>query len=82
MTLGETIRQLRESKGWSQEELAGRSAVSFIAVYSCERERSSPSLSVLRRLCRALGVSLGLLDDVTFKDDKRRRREPRQRRRA
>jgi transcriptional regulator with XRE-family HTH domain len=82
MTLGETIRQLRESRGWSQEELAGKSQISYTAVYTCEADSTLPSLTVLVKICRALGVSLGPLDDVTFKEDRRNRRGPRLRRRA
>jgi transcriptional regulator with XRE-family HTH domain len=53
-----TIRELREERGWSQFELAGRIGVTPSAVYNWERGKNEPRLSQLRALARAFGVPM------------------------
>ena len=56
------IRQLRESKGWSQLELARRSEVDQGYVSHLEAgTKKNPSIAVLKKLARALGVPVGEL---------------------
>jgi transcriptional regulator with XRE-family HTH domain len=55
------IRAERESRGWSLEELAGRSAVSRAMISRVERGESSPTAALLGRLSGALGLSLSRL---------------------
>jgi transcriptional regulator with XRE-family HTH domain len=60
--LGMQIRRRRETKGWSQRELARRVRVTHGYVAQLEGGlRHSPSLRVLRRLARALGVPVAAL---------------------
>jgi len=60
--LEQVIRSLREKKGLTQEELAFKAKVT--PDYGAQLElglRKNPSLDVVRRLARALGVRLAEL---------------------
>ena len=60
--LDRVIRELREKKGLTQEELAFKAKVTPGYVAQLELGlRKNPSLDVVRRLARALGVRLGEL---------------------
>ncbi len=60
--LDQVIRELREKKGLTQEELAFRAKVTPGYVAQLELGlRKNPSLDVVRRLARALGVRLAEL---------------------
>ncbi len=51
------LKTLREEKGLSQRELAGRAKVTGAYVAMLEaRKKKNPSLAVLQRLAKALGV--------------------------
>jgi len=63
-TVGEKIRQIREMKKVSIEELAERSGMEIAMVQKIEQEKNVPSLAPLIKIARALGVRLG-----TFLDD-------------
>lgn len=54
---GKVIRTLRESTGFSQEELAFRAHVHRTYVSQIERGLKSPSLVVIIRLANALEIS-------------------------
>lgn len=59
---GVTVRQLREGKGWSQEELAERSDLNRSYVGEIERGRVIPSIVTAQKLATALGINMvGLL---------------------
>jgi transcriptional regulator with XRE-family HTH domain len=63
--LGWRVRQLRESKGWTQEILAGRAGLDRSYVAGIEAGLRNPSTRALAKLARALGVTLsGLFDGV------------------
>ena len=56
------LKTLREKKGWSQAELARRAKVTDAYIAQLETGvRSNPSLEILQRLARALGVPLAKL---------------------
>jgi transcriptional regulator with XRE-family HTH domain len=59
----QSIRQLREERGWTQLELASRLGVTPITVYNWERRQHEPRGSQLRALARAFDVSM---DDIDF----------------
>ena len=60
--LDQVIRELREKKGLTQEELAFKAKVTPGYVAQLELGiRKNPSLDVVLRLARALGVRLGEL---------------------
>jgi len=63
-TVGEKIKQIREIKKVSIEELAERSGMEMSILQKIEEEKNIPSLAPLIKIARALGVRLG-----TFLDD-------------
>ena len=58
---GKHLRALREERGWSQEEFADRAGLHRTYVSAVERGVRNPTLSVLERLAKALGVSMAEL---------------------
>ncbi len=58
---GKHLRQLREKKGWTQEDLADKAGMHFTYVGQIERGIRNPSLINLRKLAKALNVSAGKL---------------------
>ena len=53
-----TIRQLREERGWSQQELAQRLGASMNTVYRWERGQAKPTWVYRRRLADLFGVKV------------------------
>ncbi|MGO4440059.1 helix-turn-helix domain-containing protein [Rhizobium sp. RAF56] len=56
--IGARIKQLRNARGLTLDELANASAVSRAMISRIERAEVSPTASLLGRLCAALGLSL------------------------
>lgn len=63
-TVGEKIKQIRELKKVSIDELSQRSGMDITILQKIETEKNIPSLAPLIKIARALGVRLG-----TFLDD-------------
>ncbi len=58
-TIGQRVRSLREAKGLTQGELGKKARLHRVQVTQIEGDRfRSPRLETLRRLAKALGVSL------------------------
>ena len=58
----ERLRELRKSKGLTQEQLAERSDIDYKYLQKLEgKNPSSPTLSVLEKLSRGLEISLSEL---------------------
>jgi len=55
------LRELREAKGWSQEELSERSDVSQSVIAKSERGQSSPRADALDKLAEALDCTVDYL---------------------
>ena len=62
-TIGENVRQLRESRGWSQEDLARQSGTSQTTVFNIESGETKQS-KLLPRIAVALGVPLVEIDEA------------------
>lgn len=62
--LGGKVRTVRESRKLSKEEMADRAALPAELITQIEEDELVPSLSLLLRIARVLGVRLG-----TFLDD-------------
>lgn len=60
-SVAEHVRSLRTGRGWSLDELAGRSGVSKGMVVQIEAARTNPSIGTLCRLADAFGVSIARL---------------------
>ena len=54
----ETIKELRERKGWTQLQLANEVGVTPSTIYNWERGRFVPRVGQLRDLAKALGVRM------------------------
>jgi transcriptional regulator with XRE-family HTH domain len=61
-TLGETVREVRESRGLTQAQLAEKAqvALSFVTLLEAGHQHN-PSRQVIYRLARALSVPVKLL---------------------
>jgi transcriptional regulator with XRE-family HTH domain len=64
--VGRNVRQLRQDRGLTQEQLAFEAQLDLTYVGGIERGRRNPSLLVLARLASALGV---MPAELVFADD-------------
>ena len=60
---GATVREMRLSKGWTQEQLAEEAEMNELQIGHIERGASDPKLTSVLRLCRAFGVRPGTILD-------------------
>ena len=62
--LGERLRELREYKGMSQQQLAERASVTlgYVVIIEAGQQRP-PSRAILQRLARALDVAVEKLEE-------------------
>lgn len=58
MSLGEQLKKLRESKGFSQEDVAKKIGVTRQAVYKWENDKSCPNIDNLILLSEMYNVTL------------------------
>lgn len=56
--VGNRIRQFREAKGWTLDQLAKSSGLAAGYLGQIERGKDTPSLKTLSRLADSLGVSM------------------------
>ncbi len=61
--LGQNLRRLRGEKGWSQEDYADRAGIHRTYVSDIERGMRNPTITVVEKLAKPLGVSPGSLLD-------------------
>lgn len=59
--LGANVQRLRREKGLSQEELADLAGLHRTYVSGVERGVRNPTLTVIDRLARALGVEMAVV---------------------
>jgi len=57
----QTIRQLRQARGWTQEQLARRVGVTQSGVSTWERGRGTPWPKLQQRLADLFGVSVAAI---------------------
>ena len=60
-TVGDSIRRMRQERGWTQVELATKSGLSANYVARLERGELSPSFFVACRIAEAFDVALELM---------------------
>ena len=65
MSLGKEIKKARIDKGWKQLDLQVATGLSQKYLSAVELDKAQPSFDVVKRIARALGVSL----DTLAKDD-------------
>ena len=61
--LGFNIRRLRQEKGWSQEAFAAEADIHRTYVSDIERGARNPTITVVEKLAKPLGVTAGTLLD-------------------
>jgi transcriptional regulator with XRE-family HTH domain len=59
--IAERLAQLRADRGWSLDDLAGRTAISRATLSRIERSELSPTAAMLGALCSAYGWTLSRL---------------------
>lgn len=59
--LGSNVRRLRLEKGWSQEDYADRAGIHRTYVSDIERGARNPTITVVEKLAKPLGVKAGIL---------------------
>lgn len=57
MTLGNNVRRIRESKGWSQDKLSEESGLHRTYISGIERGVRNPTIEIVQEIALALDVS-------------------------
>lgn len=65
MSLGKEIKKARIDRGWKQQDLQAATGLSQKYLSAVELDKAQPSFDVVKRIARALAVSL----DTLAKDD-------------
>jgi transcriptional regulator with XRE-family HTH domain len=52
------LRHWREQRGYSVRELARRAGVGYVTVVRIENDQTSPTVAMLEKLAKALGISV------------------------
>jgi transcriptional regulator with XRE-family HTH domain len=64
------LQQLREKKGWTQQELAEYAHVPYMTIWRLERgAHDYPRVDIAKKLARTFGVSLDVLLGLYEDDD-------------
>ncbi|QGG51591.1 helix-turn-helix domain-containing protein [Lysinibacillus pakistanensis] len=63
MAIGDKMKALRESKGWTQKHTAEKMDVSPQMYNNYEKNKTNPSLEILKRVCDLYNIDLNTLDD-------------------
>ncbi|MBV9065611.1 MAG: helix-turn-helix transcriptional regulator [Methylobacteriaceae bacterium] len=61
--LGRNLRLLRLDRGWSQEDLAFEANIHRTYISDLERGARNPTISIVEKLAKTLGVKAGQLLD-------------------
>lgn len=72
--IGERIREFREAKGWTQDELAVAADMNRVTIAKYESGRIEPKSKSLSKLATALGITTDVLigtDGVSMSDEER-----------
>jgi transcriptional regulator with XRE-family HTH domain len=70
-TIGRFVRQLREEKGLTQDQVATKTGISYQFLSGLENGRQNFSIDVLESLCHALGLALPQLVAGAFGNQSR-----------
>lgn len=71
--IGERIREIRLSKGLSQEELSYSSDLPLSQIGRIERGENNPTISSLYAISQALNVELKTIIDVSFTEKQKKK---------
>lgn len=59
--IGKRIEALRESRGWSREELGKAAGTTHVTIGSVETGQSTTNIAILQRIASALGTTAAVL---------------------
>lgn len=59
--LGARIREWRQQRGWTQEDLGERASLSYKFIGEIERGVGNPTLDSIDQIARAFGIDVALL---------------------
>jgi transcriptional regulator with XRE-family HTH domain len=65
---GRAVRRLRERTSYSQERFANAIGIHRSYMWSIERGRANPSLDIIARIARGLGVPVSRLFEVAERE--------------
>ncbi|MBV7532998.1 helix-turn-helix domain-containing protein [Chitinophaga sp. sic0106] len=69
ITFGKKLRECREAKGFSQQELAKQLGSAHTVIGRYERDEMTPSIEVAKKLAKILDTTVGyLLGEATHSD--------------
>ncbi|PEW67205.1 hypothetical protein CN448_20025 [Bacillus cereus] len=68
MTIGQKIKNLREARDWTQQQLADESNISRISIGNYERDSRKPTTDKALQIAHALGVSINRITDNELGD--------------
>jgi DNA-binding XRE family transcriptional regulator len=60
--VGKLVKRFREEKGWTQEELSSKAKLPQSHISRIENEQISPTRKTVKKICDALGLSVGDID--------------------
>lgn len=60
LAIGETLREVREVKGYSLSELSLKTGLNKSYLSKIENNKRDPSINVLYSICESIGLPLGL----------------------
>lgn len=63
----QTLRELREARGWTPMELAAALGVSLATIYNWEADKHEPRATQLRDIARTFGV---LMESIRIPGDR------------
>lgn len=64
MKIGDTIKEKRKEKGFTQGQLAQLSEIPAVSLGRYERNETTPSLEILDKISKALGVSMSFFNEA------------------
>ena len=64
LALGDRVKELRQKKGWTLDQLSGTCGVSRSMLSQIERNGVNPTVAVALRIAQAFGIALGSLVDA------------------
>jgi len=70
-----TLKELREERRWSQNDLAGRVGCTLFSIHHWENGHRPPADYMYRRLLKVLGVTPDEIDLVPYEPSSRRPRK-------
>lgn len=69
VSFGKRLRECRDAKGYSQQELAKLMNTSYTVIGKYERDEMNPSITVAKNLARLLDTTVGYLLGETDQSD-------------